>query len=100
MPEGEGGGVTNLLLSMGLDLSPVNAAADTIKSTLQGLNDLADQVAAAATGAAASQSAEMDQLRANAQAAVLAAKEAIATENAKAAAIRTQTTELQRQKAE
>ena len=94
------GGVTNLLLSMGLDLSPVKAAADTIKTTLNGLNDLADQVASAATGAAAQQSAEMATLKANAQAAVLAAKEAIATENVKAAALKTQTSELQRQRAE
>ena len=97
MPDG---GVSNLLLSMGLDLSPVKSAADTIKSTLDGLNSLADQVAATATGAAKAQSAEMKQLREQAQASVIAAKEAIAAENAKAAAIKTQTAELGRQKAE
>lgn len=94
------GGSANLLMSMGLDLSPVKAAADTIKSTLNSLNELSNQVASAAVGAAAAQSAEMKELKSQAQAAVLAAKEAIATENAKAAAIKTQTAELQRQKTE
>jgi len=85
---------------MGLDLTPVRSAADTIKTTLNGLNTLADQVKATATDAAKAQSAEMRELRARAQAAVLAAKEAIAVENAKVAALKTETAELGRQQAE
>lgn len=77
---------SNLLLSMGLDLSPVKAAAETIKTTLNNLNELSQVVAASARGAAAAQGAEMSQVAAKAAEAVAAAKAAIAAENDKAVA--------------
>lgn len=90
----------NLLMSMGLDLSPVKSAADVIKTTLENLNALSAQVQATAAGAAKAQSTEMGQLKTQAQAAVLAAKAAIAEENTKTAALKGQTAELVRQQAE
>ena len=94
MPDGN----NNLLLAMGLDLTPVQQAANTIKSILGALNDLADQVKASGTGAATATGAAMAEIRSNADAAVATGKEAIATTKAQVEAQGAQTVELGKQR--
>lgn len=99
MPDQPGTG-NNLLLSMGLDLSPVIAAANTIKTILDNLDALASQVAVTAMSAAKQQSSQMGALKTQAQEDVAAAKAAIVAENAKTDIIKSQTAEITKQHVE
>ncbi len=86
-----------LLLKMGIDLSGVKTAATQIKQILDGVNVQLAQVQASGKAAIGAQAAAYDQVNVAAKTAVVAAKAAVAEEQAKTAAIKTQTAELQKQ---
>lgn len=89
-----------LLLRMGIDLSPAKSAAAELKNILGQLNDLSSQVEAKTKQAVTGQKAALDDVKAAAASAVADAKASIAAESAKTAALKTQTAEYQKQKAE
>ena len=83
-----------VLLEMGLDLSPIQNAGKVVLATMADLNKVTDQYQAASAAAGA---AQLSQVKQAAQAAVQAALVAVSEENKKQALLNTQTAELKKQ---
>src|SRR4051812_39057298 len=89
--------VEQLLLRFGIDLSPLKVATGDIKSTLEKLNQLSEEVTNKAKIATAAQKVIGDDLKNRAQEAVVAAKLAVGEEQKKAAAAKVVSEELRKQ---
>lgn len=89
-----------LLLELGIDLTPIKDSAGKLRQMLQELNTLSDQAQSKTKQNTAVQTSELTKMQIAAKAAVAAASAAIAEETKKSAVLRTQTIEYQKQIAE